>query len=388
MNNLLGPDVGITDLIQHHMVEKAEAEELLVKGGRSTRQPFRPSSAGECERALAYKAQEYNGDAYYDKPAPEAHVQLIFALGHAIEAMLIKIFSEVEFFETKYLQQVLTFFSIAPSDDKGTAEQLSLLIEGSNDGCFVGRIGEFKGVFDIKSKATGVGTYKRTKWAEYDDKFNKMNSIKAISPTSYWIDDPEAFIKEVNDPHLAMNIWQLNLYCLSDFMKQRGFNFGSLIYLSKDNCAMRELRFRPSQSLYDKVQVRFQSAYDAAFVNKPHLAKQEFLLGSTKCAYCPYVKPCWGTSPEQALQESFKSLPKKTWPVNLDRTDATMANILKDYHKLADVEVSRDNRAKELMEYMTTNKIDKVQVSADDGEKIVYELKRYKTTMSLKRSRV
>ena len=109
-NKILGPSVGITDLINHAVVEQAEKEETKLKNGLAEKSPFRPSSAGECERALAYKGIEYLGKAYYDKKPPEAHVQLIFALGHAIEAMLIKVFEKVEYFNVKYTQQGLFFF--------------------------------------------------------------------------------------------------------------------------------------------------------------------------------------------------------------------------------------------------------------------------------------
>jgi hypothetical protein len=189
-NKILGPEVGITDLIHFSIVEKAEKEELKIKTGGGDKSPFRPSSAGECERALTYKGMEFLGKAYYEKPNPEPHVQLIFSLGHAIEAMLIKIFENVEFFKLKYPQQVLSFFKINSGEPR-----LDTILEGSNDLCMVGTTDGWKGVIDIKSKATGIGTYKRTKWEEMDDKLRNMKSVTAISRTSYWIDNPEVFIK-------------------------------------------------------------------------------------------------------------------------------------------------------------------------------------------------
>ena len=381
IKGLLGPEVSFVDMLHHSLVEKATKDEQKIKDGKSTKGPFRPSSAGSCERELSYKAMEHTGQAYYEKQAPEPHVQLIFAMGHAIEAMLIKCFEHVEFFETKYLQQVLTFFPIE-SGHKG----IDWLLEGSNDGCFVAKVGDYKGVFDVKSKAVGVGSYQKTKWQEQDDKFYNMRTIQKISETGWWIEDPIAFIKELNDPFLAMNIWQLNLYCLSDFMKQRGFDFGSLIYFGKDDSRMREIRFKPSQKLYDLVEVRFQSAAKAAAQGKPHLAKQEFVLGSTKCAYCPYVKACWGVSDTTAKQEFYKTLPKKEWPENLDRNAPDIAEAVQMHHKLTQADAPKKRYENEIMQYMLEHNLDKVQTKVDN-ENIVYEIRKSKTTTSIKRSK-
>lgn len=381
-NKILGPTVGITDLIHYSIVEHAEKEEEKVQLGLAEKSPFRPSSAGECERALTYRGMEFLGKAYYEKPAPEPHVQLIFALGHAIEAMLIKTFEKVEFFKMQYPQQVLSFFKINSGEPR-----LDIILEGSNDLCMVGTTDGWKGVIDIKSKATGIGTYKRTKWEELDDKLRNMNSVKVISRTSYWVEAPEDFIKELNDPFMAMNVWQLNLYCMSDFMQERGFDFCSLIYFSKDNSAIREIRFKPSKKLYDRTEKRFQSAAKAAALGDPNKAKQEFLLGSSKCAYCPYVKPCWGVNEDVALKESFKNLPKKVWPVNLNKEAPDLALALETYHRLGNSMTLRKNYEQEIMEYMNEHNVDKVQVDVS-GEKVVYEIRRGKTTMSLKRSRL
>lgn len=381
--NIPGPVVGITDLINYAVVEQAEKEETKLKQGVAEKSPFRPSSAGECERALAYKGIEYLGKNYYEKKIPEANVQLIFALGHAIEAMLLKVFEKVEYFQVKYTQQVLSFFPLKSGDVK-----LDQLVEGSNDLCLVGTFDKWRGIVDVKSKATGIGTYKRTKWEELDDKLRKMKSVKEISPTSYWIESPEDFIKELNDPFMAMNVWQLNLYAMSEFMRERGFDFCSLLYFSKDNSFMREIRFKPSINLYHKVEARFQSAAKAAAQNNPMLAKQEFLLGSTKCAYCPYVKHCWGVDEQVALKESYKNNPKKVWPLDLDRNEAfyDMAYTVAEYFETDDMVHTRKELESEIMKFMLEQNVDKIQTIVA-GIKVVYELRKGKTTMSLKRSK-
>ena len=382
-NDIPGPSVGITDLINYSLVEAAEREELKIRQGLVEKSPFRPSSAGECERALAYKGIEYLGKNYYEKKTPEANVQLIFALGHAIEAMLLKVFEKIEYFQVKYTQQVLSFFLLKSGDIR-----LDQIVEGSNDLCMVGTFDNWRGIIDIKSKATGVGSYRRTKWEEMDDKLRKMKSVKEISPTSYWVESPEDFIKELNDPFMAMNIWQLNLYAMSEFMRERGFDFCSLLYFSKDNSFMREIRFKPSLNLYNKVEARFQSAAKAAAQNNPALAKQEFLLGSVKCAYCPYVRHCWGVDEHAALKESYKNNPKKVWPLDLDRNEeySEMATTVAEYFESDDMVHVRKELESHIMKFMLEQNVDKIQTVVA-GIKVVYELRKGKTTMSLKRSK-
>jgi len=383
-NKILGPSVGITDLINHAVVEQAEKEEAKLKNGLAEKSPFRPSSAGECERALAYKGIEYLGKAYYDKKPPEAHVQLIFALGHAIEAMLIKVFEKVEYFNVKYTQQVLSFFELTSGDVR-----LDQLVEGSNDLCMVGTFENWKGIIDVKSKATGIGSYRRTKWEEMDDKLKKMNTVKVISSTSYWIESPEDFIKELNDPFMAMNIWQLNLYAMSDFMQKRGFDFCSLLYFSKDNSSMREIRFKPSMKMYQRTEARFQSAAKASAQNKPMLAKQEFLLGSVKCAYCPYVRHCWGVDEHAALKEAYKNNPKKVWPLDLDRDDrfSEVALTVQEYFGTNETVEVRKQLEESIIKFMLEQDVDKIQTKVKD-EKVIYEVRKGKTIISLKRSKL
>lgn len=385
IKGLLGPPVSFVDLLHHSLYDLSEREEVKVKNGTAAKGPFRPSSAGECERALAFKGMEYTGRAYYEKKLIEPHVQLIFQLGHSIEAMLMKAFEHVEFFETKYAQQTLTFFKIESGDKK-----IDQILEGSNDGCFVAKSGEWRGVFDVKSKAVGVGKFKRTKWDEFDCQLVEMKTVQNISETGWWIEDVEAFIKEVHDPLLAMNFWQLNLYCNSQFMLERGFDFASLIYFGKDDSRMRELRFKPSKSLADKVERRFQSAAKAVAASNPLLAKQEFLLGSSKCAFCPYVAPCWGVNERAALNKYFKdeNLGNKIWPKDLDKDDPSMASVLLEFHMMERVEKDKAIKEDWIKQYMIDNNVTKLQVAGPTGDKLIYELKTYKTTTSLKRSKL
>lgn len=383
-NKILGPSVGITDLINHAVVEQAEKEELKLKNGLAEKSPFRPSSAGECERALAYKGMEYLGKAYYDKKVPDANVQLIFALGHSIEAMLLKVFEKIEYFNVKYTQQVLSFFPLKSGDVK-----LDQLVEGSNDLCMVGTFENWRGIVDIKSKATGIGSYKRTKWEELDDKLKKMKSVQVISSTSYWVESPEAFIKELNDPFMAMNVWQLNLYAMSEFMRDRGFDFCSLLYFSKDNSMLREIRFKPSINMYMKVEARFQTAAQAAAKGNPLEAKQEFLLGSIKCAYCPYVKPCWGIDEQAALKEAYKNNPKKVWPLDLDRDDrfSEVALTVNSYFGTNETLDLRKQLEESIIKFMLEQDVDKIQTKIN-GERVIYEIRKGKTIVSLKRSKL
>lgn len=374
MNKLIGPPISYVDLLDDRLQHDAEKEK--------PKYPLRPSSAGECERALAYKMMLYTGNLDYKIPTIEPRVQRIFEMGHAVETMLMKLFARVEYFHVQYAQQTLTFFQIESSNKK-----IAKLIEGSNDGCFVGvsEDDKFKCVFDVKSKATGIGGFRKTKWEEQDAKFDEMKTVERFSPTGVWVNDLPAFLKELDDDMFKMNFWQLNLYLNSEFMKQRGFDHGSIIQFSKDDSKMREIRFRPDAGLAKLTQERFQKAANAATNLTPEKAKKEFVLGSQKCAFCDFKGLCW--EGDDALKKYFNvAFKAKKWPVDLE---GHMAEELRTYHELLKADALTSKAKKNLVQYCIDNGFDKIQTNARNStEKIIYEVKKLKTTIDFRRSKV
>lgn len=379
--SLIGPEVSYIDLLDDKLHQKAEAQELALKNQDKSKlkHPLRPSSAGECERALTYRLMEYAGHAYYDKQVIEPRISRIFALGHSIEAMLLDLFEEVEYLSVAYKQQTLTFFNLSSQKDPS----LNVLVEGSNDGCFIGKRGEFKCVFDVKSKATGIGKFKKTKWEEQDAIFDDMKSVQRFSDTGVWVEDLSTFLRELDDDMFAMNFWQLNLYLNSQFMKERGFDHGSIIQFSKDDSKMREIRFKPSAELAKQVGTRFQNVINAVADRNVNASRREFNLGSSKCAFCTYNKQCWGEDSD-ALKSYFKAAfpNKKQLPAKLDLSDS-LSKMIVEFALLEAKGKEQTRLKKEIIQECMKRGLDKVQVGG-----LIYELKQLKTTIEFKRGKI
>lgn len=378
---ILGPEVGYTDLLNYATTEKQLKFQQDQKEGKAVkRMPLRPSSAGACERELAFQLMEFTDKAFYDKEPMTPETVRLLSLGHTIENNFLWQFKDAaEFFQIKYTQQTLGFFTIESEDPR-----LSAFIEGSNDGCFVGVNHKWKCVFDIKSKKTKFSQSYKDSWEELDGKLENMESVQKFGDTAYWVEDLEAFLKELNDPFFAANFLQLNLYCNSSFMKERGFDHGSIIQYEKNASRIREVRFKPSEKLYEQVKDKFQSAAKAAEKGDPLLAKRTFNLGNIKCAFCDYKSVCWDKEMD-VQKEYFKTLPKKYWPTDISKVKDTEAvALLNEYDNVYNAESNKKAVEEELAKYMYENKLYKVKL--ENGN--VYELKTYKKSMSVKKGKV
>lgn len=306
----LGPPVGYIDILN------IATEESILKDSLIARNPIRPSSAGACTRELSFKLMEFTGQAKYDKPliTPETH--RIFSSGHALEYDLIKQFEKhcKEFFAVKYKQVPLDLFNF----QEASRDDLKMWVEGSNDLCFVAP--EWRCVIDVKTKKDKFSSWTDSTWNETSDKLRYMASVQVIgnSLTSFWVEDLEAFLKELNDPFFEANFVQLNSYAHADFMKRRGIDHAAIIQYNKNDQRLREIRFKPHQGLFDKLKVKFETAINSADKGDPTLAPRDYMIGSMKCAFCDYKKDCWAESTDDPLKEWFKTLPPKHWAKSVD----------------------------------------------------------------------
>lgn len=377
--SLLGPDISYCDILNHVTNEtqlKQQQEERDGLGKK--RMPLRPSSAGACERELAYQLMEFLGKAYYEKEVMSPETIRLLSLGHTIESNFLWAFKQAsDYFELKYQQQTLSFFRIESEDPR-----LNVLIEGNIDGCFVSDT--FKCVFDIKSKKDKFSGSYKTNWDETDTKLRSMKTTKVISERGYWVEDLEAFLEELNDPFFAANFLQLNLYANAQFLKERGFDHASIIQYSKNDSRIREVRFKPSEKLYNQIELKFKAAALAAARGLPEEAKRTFILGSIKCSFCNYKSQCWGEE-VNVQKEFFKTLPPKYWPTDIYKIkDDEFKLLINQYNDLYSVEKDREQLELKVAKYMHDNKLYKIKLD----NKVVYELKTFKNSMSVKRGKV
>lgn len=370
MSKILGPEIGYTDIINQHFKEKLEKQ--VAEGADFQKTPLRPSAAGACERELAYQLMEFSKFAKYEKEANTPELDRVFKMGHAVESMLVKDIREAfkDFMEIKYTQQSLSFVYLKAVNHP----ELSQWLEGSTDLVLMGK--QYKCIADIKSKKDKYSTYRDSAWSEFDSKLARLKSIQVISETAFYADDLEAFLIEVNDPFLAANFLQLNLYALNPFIVERGIDHGAIIQFNKNDSRIREIRFRPSQKLYEYIIFKMQAAMDAVDHKEPERARQEFQLGSIKCAFCNYKKVC--RPADDPLRAFFKGLPAKSWPKDTDRlgdVGQELEAVYAEYKQAEDAAATKERLANEIIDLCLGAEVNKIRFS----DKEVYEVKLYKS---------
>lgn len=367
---LLGPEVGYIDLLDFHLTEKLKNESAA---GRKYN-PLRPSSAGKCSRELAYEMAEYRGIATYEKEPMSPDTHRLLNLGHSIEWNILKMFEDVEMFDVKYRQQVVSFFKLE-NEDKW--------IEGSVDAVIWSP--KHKAVIDIKSKKNNFSSWGSSQWDEHSEKYSKLQSVQKITERAFWIEDLEAFIEEINDPFLAANFYQLNLYACTEFMVERGVDHAAVVQYNKNDSRLRELRFKPSRAVYEATRSKFQSVASVVEGSEgPEKIRRDYALGSIKCAFCSFRSTCWPQ--DDALKEYFKTWPKKAWPdktASLGEVGSELEDLFARYTQTENAEKEKARIESLITLVMNENEIQKVELS--DGR--VYEMKALKTGLVVRRAK-
>jgi hypothetical protein len=363
-----GPEVGYVDLLNYETTEHLKKEQ--AEGRHYQKSPLRPSAAGKCTRELYYEMMQYSGKARYATEIHKPEVHRLLNFGHTVESHIIRqIEQHLKMVNVRYKQQTLSFYRLEAKNDP----KLSQWLEGSLDLCVWSE--QWKCVIDIKSKKDRFSSHRSSKWDEESQKFSRMRSVYPMTDTSFWVEDLEAFVEELNDPFFTANFLQLNLYLNSDFLKERGVDHGAIIQYSKNDSRLREVRFAPSQALFDQVRTKFQTVIRAVDEDNEKLAVKDHAFGSMKCAFCSFKAECWN---EDALKGWYKTLPAKAWPKDthrLGRLGDTLEELFQEYQKTDAVLSERDRKEAAIIKLCTDNEIQKQKLGNGD----VYELKYLKS---------
>lgn len=379
---MMGPDLGYVDILDYLTSERIKKER--EEGTDVSKTPLRPSAAGQCTRELAYALMEYHKLASYEKELNTPEMDRIFKMGYAVEEHVIREMRAAfkDLFQIKYTQQSLSFAYLKAEKNPS----LSQFLEGSTDLILWSK--EHRCIADIKSKKVKYSNWRNDDWIEFSDKMRRLRTVKPITDKAFWVEDLEAFLLELDSPFFAANFLQLNLYALNPFIVERGIDHAAIIQYDKNSSRLREVRFKPSQKLYDYVINKMQEALNAVDQGTPELATKEFQLGSIKCAFCNFKKTCW--SDEDPLKAYFKNLPAKTWPRDTNRlgdVGELLEDIYEEYLEVAHASELISKKEGEILEILLDEKINKVRFS--DGE--VFEVKFLKSPKEhyeLRRSKV
>lgn len=357
--NILGPEVGFTDLLDHEMLEQAKNE------SKKKYFPLRPSSAGYCARRLAFDLAEYYGMGSYPKPPLEPSVTRLLSLGHSVEYSALKNLEKLPGIELRYKQQVVSLFQL--TSDAAPP----VLIEGSLD--VILWSDEHKAVLDVKSQKDGFSAAYKTRWDQTLDKYNNMKSLQRIGEAAYYAPDTDALVKELRDDFLIDNILQLNLYALSDFCTSRGVDHAVIYKYNKNDSRHYEIRFKPSINLYYQVEKKFQNVYETVLKTKdPTKVKCDNLLGTIRAAFGCHPQ----CHDQDALKAYFKTMPKE-WPTDISNSEDKYLDLEQKFNSYLALDKPTQDRAQleeDIVKAMVEQKLKKVKVKGR-----VYEIKHLKS---------
>ena len=365
-SEILGPPASLASILDHYTVENSKQFQKYWF-------PLRPSSAGKCERQLAYELANFRGLREDLQEAMDPSVTRLLDLGSYVENHLLKqfkfAFSQADSgLQIKYQQQTVSFFKLPHADE---------FIEGSLDAVFVSP--KWKALIDVKSTKDGWSTYYKSKWQEKAETFRKDPLVQEIDENSFYIENIEAYRKTCSDSSFLSNMLQLNFYFHStcEFLPLRGITFCSLLYYNKNSSEVREVRFKPNKETFEYVKEKFLRVSEAVDLHKdPEQTTKEHNLGSFACAFCPFSNVCWGAETD-SKKEYFKTWPPKRWPKDADRLkeEQELRALLQQIND-ADAVISKRQKAEEdMIKILDKAKVSKIRFSEHE----IFEVKKLKT---------
>jgi hypothetical protein len=360
-----GPEYGLNEIID------ALTQQVIEGRSENKYNPIRPSSSGKCERELGYEFMEFRGHMKYPREQNTSSTHRLLNFGHHVERHTIdEIYQAIKQSKTKidikYKQQTLSFFKLP--DGSWLEGNMDLGIE--SDG--------WKIAVDVKSKGDKYSQFFKSSWDEFVEKLERTGAAQRFGDDAIFITDLVKFIDSEQDVWFNNNLYQLNFYLGSEFLRDRGYNLGAILQYNKNDSRLREIRFEFSQELFDRVKDKFTKV--VSLVDRDKSAEglnKDYTLGSSKCGFCPFKQQCW---PENdALKEYFNTLPPKQWPKDLDRlpkeVQAELDPLFKQYLLLSDTPAEIEKLEEKIVGILDKNKVYKVRL--ESGQ--IYRVKRLKS---------
>jgi hypothetical protein len=379
-----GPAVGLTTLLDICMEEDDQQYDVF---------PLRPSNSGKCSRALAFELWRYMGKpgAFpVEKKSPAT--KRLLSLGSSVEYHTIRNFGSIvkknPDFKLTFRQQVLLLFKLKPANE---SDKNPPYIKGSLDFALENSKKGYTIFLDSKSAKDKFSQAYATKWDETIEKLQGLESLKTISvdfddegrqcvSASFWAPNLESFLAELDDPYFEDNFTQLNLYCCSDFAKEINVPAGSIYKYNKNDSRHLEVRFNPSQVLFDEFKEKCQGIYNLVMNTEDMDELKEkhcdFPLGTMKAAFCPCCTYA-GEDKDARLKAWFATFSPKQWPTDTGRIkDGEQVEALfLDYLAQKEVADQAEETEQEIIKVLVASNVPKVKLK--DGQ--VYEVKQYKT---------
>ncbi len=360
-----GPQISFPDLIDYCLTEQEDNFEAF---------PLRPSAAGKCSKALAMELAEYQGRAKWPKEQRAPNVKRLLALGHGVEYQAIKNFDLIQKaspnFKIKYKQQILTLFRIPDGP----------LVEGSCDLCVVDKITGEMGILDVKSTKVKHSSAFATDWEERISKLAGMQTVIPLGESGFYVEDLPAFLDEYDDEFKKDYFYQVNSYCHSAFAQEHGVAYGSLYFYEKNSSQHLEIRFKPSQEIFEQVKNKFIRVYNhVRSTESPESLRElpcDFHTGTIKAAFCPCVTYS-GRDQKEAMNAWFATFPKRKWPTDIEKIESEwhLPTLFEEYETAAQQAEQAEKLEAKIAKELSDQRISKVRLT--NGR--VYEVKNLKT---------
>lgn len=367
MNNIPGPEVGINQIVD------AFTHKVLEERATGPKyHPLRPSSSGKCETELGHEYMEYKGYSSYPADLKDPSVHRLLNLGDPIEyhanREMENAFKKMNTpIQLKYKQQTVSLFRLE-HDNSMIEGKIDLWLEGP----------DWRALADWKSKGDKYSQFYKSSWDEFIEKLVKTGHAVAFGEGAVFITDLEKFIDTNVDVFFNNNLYQLNAYAHSEFIKERKPTFCSILQYNKNDSRIREVRFLPNEAVFERVRVKFNKVAKTVDETKSiEGLKKEYILGSQKCAFCRFNKECYPD--DDALKTHFKSLPPKKWPKDIDRlsreAQSELTELFNTYHEMIGIPDKLARIEEKLISTLDNLQLTKVRLPS--GE--IYSTKRLKT---------
>lgn len=364
--NIPGPQVGLNQLID------AFAVQVIEDRAKKKYTPLRPSNAGACEMEMGLDYMEYRGYAAYQPEIKDPATARLLNLGHSIEThanweMRDAFAKSPKEIRIKYKQQAVDICTL--HDGTLMEGHLDLWIETD----------EWRGIADWKSKKDKYSSFYSSSWDEFIEGLCKTGHAKDMGSWAY-ITDLKAFLEQSRDVFFNKNLYQLNMYGISDFAQKRKIDFCSVMQYNKNDSRIREIRFTPDKRV-DRTEVFKRVALTVDTTRSVEGLTKEHMLGSLGCAFCKHRKVCW--EDHDAMKLYFKTLPPKAWAKDLDRLSQDvqdqLPHLIDGFEKVeALVEQAQDLEEK-AVKLLDREKVYKVRLRAGTPEERVYQVRDLKT---------
>lgn len=360
-----GPAKSYCTLVDEQIAKDYEAEKAAPPS-----YPLRPSAAGECSRKLTYDLMAYNGDIPKKSEDRKPHIMRLLSLGHHVETHALEFLKKIPGYKVQFQQQVVDVLHLASGRT----------ISGAVDAVMWSE--EHKALLDVKSVGDRFDAAFNSKWDMMMRQYDNMATMERFDACAWYVEDPVAFLAEIGEDPLVKNMVQINLYACAEFFQKRGIDHAVIYRYCKNNSKHMEIRFKLSPALVEQTKRKFDKVEMAAAAKNPELARKDYALGSTACAYCPYQKDCW---PGASKKEIYAGAPKKYWAAKIHELEKgeELAKLFEEFERVDSCAAAAKKLAQDIIVELEAHGCSKVKL--ENGN--VYETKQLAKEMVLRKGK-